>query len=414
MAEKYSAPYLREKTKRGKNGGTIRYWQGILRYKSDDGKWHQVTKIFHASGKKECKKLLLEWQREMNNASSTTEDKRTVEEAVESYLNYQHNSQRLADSTFSSHTYFAKRYIYPYLGSKSFQKLTYQDIEAWENELRLTLAESTVARNHAILLKTYKNAYRKQEIKDNPFDFVESPRPKKRQINYLTLEGKKKLDAAVDLKWQPGTTYYTAIALARYAGLRVSEICGLRWSDVILHKGMEKLKIERVIGLRTNADTNAFTDSYAKEPKTRAGKRTVPLMDILAEALRLRKQQMKKEYDELATDKKCKFDDLYVVGNVEGDFLTTPNLKETFRYFAKKNNILGALNTPITIHGLRHTFATDSVAAGIDIKSLSSILGHEDASMTLNIYASSDEDAKAVAMEKLNAVYNREQNEDIV
>lgn len=54
----------------------------------------------------------------------------------------------------------------------------------------------------------------------------------------------------------------------------------------------------------------------------------------------------------------------------------------------------------MTMHGLRHTFATLGVQSGMDIKSLSSILGHSSAAMTLDIYASDDEQAKKLAMKR--------------
>lgn len=60
-------------------------------------------------------------------------------------------------------------------------------------------------------------------------------------------------------------------------------------------------------------------------------------------------------------------------------------------------NLIGTEGVRVNFHGLRHTFATVAVASGVDIKTVSSILGHANAAMTLNVYASADPDAKRAA-----------------
>jgi integrase len=57
-------------------------------------------------------------------------------------------------------------------------------------------------------------------------------------------------------------------------------------------------------------------------------------------------------------------------------------------------NLIGTEGKRCTFHDLRHTFATAAIAAGVDVKTVSSILGHANAAMTLNVYASADPDAK--------------------
>ena len=71
------------------------------------------------------------------------------------------------------------------------------------------------------------------------------------------------------------------------------------------------------------------------------------------------------------------------------------------------------MGKPITLHGLRHTFATIAVQSNADIKSLSSMLGHARADITLNVYASDDEDAKTQAMNNITAFWNSEEENDL-
>ena len=83
-----------------------------------------------------------------------------------------------------------------------------------------------------------------------------------------------------------------------------------------------------------------------------------------------------------------------------------------FQKWAKRNELISVLEKPITFHGLRHTFATMAVQSKMDIKSLASILGHKDATMTLNIYASDDEQAKQYNIQNLAAMLQDEMDSD--
>lgn len=87
-------------------------------------------------------------------------------------------------------------------------------------------------------------------------------------------------------------------------------------------------------------------------------------------------------------------------------------LGSAFEKWAKRNELISVLDKPLTMHGLRHTFATIAVESKMDIKSLASILGHKDAAMTLNIYASDDENAKQANIMALAAMMEQEESSD--
>ncbi len=95
--------------------------------------------------------------------------------------------------------------------------------------------------------------------------------------------------------------------------------------------------------------------------------------------------------------------EVYVVGR--GDRWADPSvLGREWGVFAKLNGVRGTEGRLCTFHDLRHTWATAAVAAGIDIKTVSSNLGHANAAMTLNIYASADPEAKRRAAEVMDSV----------
>ena len=144
-------------------------------------------------------------------------------------------------------------------------------------------------------------------------------------------------------------------------GLRLGEICGLKWEDFDEKKGT--LKIQRSIG-RTVTGKNITVG----DPKTEKGKRMIKLPDSTFQVLLRRKEKYK------------------------GDWMF-PSIKYPGKPVApsgayhRHKQILQDLELPsIRFHDLRHTFATHALKSGVDAKTLSGILGHTNASFTLDTY----------------------------
>ena len=79
--------------------------------------------------------------------------------------------------------------------------------------------------------------------------------------------------------------------------------------------------------------------------------------------------------------------DCYILSEPGATFATTSYIRRAFKTFSETNGLMGTNDELITFHGLRHTFATQWIRQGGDIKALQSILGHKDAMATLNVYA---------------------------
>lgn len=418
MKKYYPKAYLRAREKKVlRNGKTLTrtYYQCILRYKDDEtGKWKQKTKSLPEGTKpRAAQKLLNEWWDEeerkaiaegMVKPRDYTSQGLTVREAVELFLESQLKARKIEPSTYQTQTFYARKHVFPYLGDIAFQSLSWQRIQDWENELRGKLSVNSVGICHSLLRKTYKKAYEKEQIHINPFDHVDPPKKEKTEINYLDSQGKQKLKAAVDAKWEKGSPYWTAVYLAYYTGMRASEVCGLQWRDVKLSVG--KFKISRAIG-RTEKGK-----PYLKGTKNKASEREIIMNSHISAVLEARREVMKAEIAESVYKDKINFSSLFVVGDIDGSFLSATALASNFSRFSKQNGILGVVGKHITLHGLRHTFATDSVKNHMDIKSLASILGHEKADMTLNTYASADEEAKRLSMEAMDKFYSQEDEQD--
>ena len=144
-------------------------------------------------------------------------------------------------------------------------------------------------------------------------------------------------------------------------GLRRGEICGLKWSDIDFEN--RRLRVERSLSAVTNGKIQIG------ETKTGAGKRTIVLPPTLAALLAKRKENALNEW---------------VFYNPRN-----PNLPmNPAAAYQKLHTILKNAELPrIRFHNLRHTFATMALENGMDIKTLSAMIGHVSAETTLNIYS---------------------------
>jgi integrase len=204
----------------------------------------------------------------------------------------------------------------------------------------------------------------------------------KEEIRPLTVE-----EAKAFCKYCEDNFNFINLALytTLFTGLRAGEMCGLQFKDIDVERGyLSVTKIAyRVHAYSTiKKDGEKATEVIIGPPKTKASIREIPLS-----------KQLLFYYKAL-----CKIcnPEFYIVSNAP-----TPLEPRTLRYYLDK--VLEATNLPdIRLHDLRHTFATRCIAAGVDAKTVSVLLGHSNASTTLNIYTHVDEDAKTEAINKLN------------
>lgn len=181
-------------------------------------------------------------------------------------------------------------------------------------------------------------------------------------------------------------SYRFGIVLCLYSGLRLGELCALRWSDVNLQEGVLRVRrsVKRKFFLE-EAGEGRRTRMVFKKPKTENSEREVPLPKFIVSALKAVKA--------LAVGAEA-----YVVTGKEK--FIEPNA-----YYRRYKRILRRYGLPnYTFHELRHTFATRCVEAGFDVKSLSEILGHADVRLTMNIYVHPSREHKQELVEKLRPV----------
>lgn len=166
-----------------------------------------------------------------------------------------------------------------------------------------------------------------------------------------------------------------------YTGIRIGELLALRWEDIDFEKKL--LYINHTITIMKNSDKIQW---ILGEPKTKKSKRVIPLpINILKELKKIKKKNQSK----------------FVITTRKNECVTIRSYQRTFEKILKKCNIPHQ-----NFHSLRHTFATRALESGMDIKTLSELLGHQDAMITLNRYSHSMLEYKMKAMNKLSKILN--------
>ena len=179
-----------------------------------------------------------------------------------------------------------------------------------------------------------------------------------------------------------------AIELALTTGMRRGEVCALRWSDL---NDDGTITVSHALG-------DGKGGFYLKEPKTESSKRTIPLTKGIYNLLCTMRSATSAEAASLGVP----FGDPYILGTQEPESrpYNPTALGKDFGAFCRMNGF------QCTFHDLRHTFATMMIANGCDVRTVASYLGHASVSMTLNIYADVDPDAKMAALDKVEESFD--------
>ena len=235
-----------------------------------------------------------------------------------------------------------------------------------------------------MLKQALNKAVKRKKIRENPVYDCTLPQNVKAEIAFLTEEEQSAL-----LPVLPETTHGRAIRFLLGTGMRVSELCGLKWSDY----QSDGIHIDRINLTIQDWHDDGYVN-IETVPKTDRGKRVVPLTKTLVTLLiRQRTAQIQ---ECLKTGRKFDEKEGYIFANALGRPADRNNLARAFRSLCKKAGI-----EPRGIHALRHTFATNWVRHSPDVPTLSRILGHADAAFTYKVYCHADQTSMKNGMEMM-------------
>lgn len=291
------------------------------------------------------------------------------------------------ESTFEMYTYLTKTHILPYFGDFLFVKLDNNALNKFISEKsthgKIRGKGGLSAKYLRDILSIIKSISRFCEETYSIPNRIKSFRPpkaikKERQI--LNDSERKKL---VRNLTHDGNDYNIGVLIAMYTGMRIGEICGLLWSD--FDEEIGALHVRRTVQRVT--DNSGSTRLLADKPKTAASERVIPLPEKIYKILLDKKNKLKKRIE--------KTENISILSGTE-DFPEPAKLRRYFKAALKENKIKN-----IRFHDLRHGFATYCVQKNFDMKTISEILGHTNASTTLNLYTHSSLEKKREMMRKI-------------
>lgn len=174
--------------------------------------------------------------------------------------------------------------------------------------------------------------------------------------------------------------YKMGVLICLYTGIRVGELCALKWSDISLESKVISINktIQRLPN--TNQEANTKTTLFVSEPKSDSGNRIIPIPEFLYDIILPLKKQ----------------NDMNVISTEQKPLIEPRTMQNYFKKYLSESNISDA-----NFHSLRHTFATRCIEVGFDIKTLSEILGHSSVKITLDRYVHSSLNLKKLNMKKL-------------
>ncbi len=296
---------------------------------------------------------------------------------------------KVKESTYSRYNHLITRHICPALGNYLISRIGTQMVEQYIRQLLSTgridgkggLAPKSVSDILTIIKDTMEYArdlgypvicnLGKISIKQNA-----------REMRVLSVDEQNRLEKYL-LEDTDLLKFGTLLCL--YTGIRIGEVCALRWEHLCLDQGTLSVRetlqrVQNVSALETEKTRIIIT-----EPKSKCSMRVIPLPHFLIEIARKFEAPSK----------------AFVLTGEKDKYVEPRTLQNKFKRYMKACNI-----PEINYHALRHTFATRCIELGFEVKSLSEILGHANVNITLNRYVHASFDLKRENMDKLDAVVN--------
>lgn len=389
---KYSQGFVR---KRGTN------WQAVISWQ-EDGTQKSIAKSTGIKceensnrGKASAEAFLRAWRDELvrTEEEAQTTSRTSFIEYVRDFIAMKESMKTVEATTIVGYTSSMKQLLGSPIANKPISEITSRDIEEWERMLvEQGLSPATISHTHVFMKQVMSKAKKRGDVVENPFDDVDAPKRVAKPINALDKDGIKKLNAALDI-YTDDAAFVLAVRLALMTGMRQGEICALRWKDIDL----ERNEIHVAYALKRVRGTYVLGS-----PKTQKSSRIIPVGPMLAAELAEHLEKSKLACAQLDTPW---LDDNYVVGSpIDGSFFNAHILSRKWHIFSRMIGLTGTQNEGVRFHDLRHTFATHAIASGQDVKTVSVILGHANAAMTLNIYSDALEDSKRQSMDALDSI----------
>jgi len=337
--------------------------------------------------KKDAKAWLQEKQDEVNKGTYIESNKIKFKEYAETWLKDKEREGK-KNTTITGWKLYLDKHILPSLGNLMLKEITTAKLNKFydeklginsqrkkdskvEEKKSEPISPNTVIHFHRIIHNILNHAVKQRLLSYNPATACSKPKAVKPEINILTVEEVLKIlevaskhnikkDGTVNENINP--SYYPALLVDVYTGLRRSELMGLKWKYVDLDNGI----ITIAETLLQGTDNKIYQDD---DTKTYAGKRTISIPSEVVAVLRKHKEHIGETE--------------YVFCNRAGQRPDPHNFNRFFQKVLEKSGI----TKHVRVHDLRHTNVSMMVLKNVNPKDISKRIGHSSYSFTMQTYA---------------------------
>ena len=289
------------------------------------------------------------------------------------------------DKTFTRYCEIVEKHLTPKLGNYEIDEITplvvQRQISEWLSCGNLITGEGLSANTVNSFISVIQNSLKSANmigIADKyEMNKLKRPKIKEKQVTCFTLEEQRLIERAA---MEDKRVKMRGIVLCLCTGLRIGELLALEWQDI----DFNKCEISVVRSCHDSKDLTGKRTRVTDTPKTETSKRVIPLPKPILKMLKDMKKNSASRY-------------VIADGN---KVLYVRSYQRSFELLLKKLKI-----SHHGFHSLRHTFATRALECGVDVKTLSEILGHKSSTITLNRYAHSLMDHKKDMMNKIGKMF---------
>lgn len=305
----------------------------------------------------------------------------TLEEAYKKWL--PRKRRQVKESTISVYIQAAEKHILPFFREYPVGEITKRAVQKFVDEKLDSGLSVKSVRDFIIVLKMLVR-FAADEFEIPIIDNWKLIYPSKNMVDsfpklerYTPEEFKKIVNAAIE---NPSPCSL-GILLAICTGMRIGEVCALRFSDIDLERKVIQVQrtLERITSVDEKGTING-TKVVINEPKTISSRREIPIMKDIFPIV--------KKFSAIARPE-------YYICTMSDKYAEPRNFRTHYRQFVLEK---AGVDKCIKFHGLRHTFASTLIENKVDVKTVSSLLGHSDVSTTLNVYVHPSEDIKRSAI----------------
>ncbi len=290
--------------------------------------------------------------------------------------------------TYDRYKYIIEKHINPKLGDyelddlngEVLQDFVLSELESGNLNTKGKLANNSVIGIVNVLKGAMSTALSLNKINKNEMNKIKLPSPTEKPVNAFERHEQEKI---VKYCLKSKKNNYIGFVICLYTGIRLGELLALTWNDIDFAKGLMSIT-KTTYRIKENGVPRIVVD----EPKTKNSIRVIPLSKNLLDLLKKIKKTSNSNY---------------VISTRNNGIVGTRSYQRTFE------RILAKLDIPYkNFHSLRHTFATRAVEMGMDIKTLSEIIGHKNPMITLQRYTHSMMSYKTEMMNKMGKMLNFE------